>query len=417
MNKLSKKWAIIIGAAAAVMIVLIVILNLYGNAKKHEKDALAAMANDTNRQLYALKETEITNKGNIDKNITLTHFYAHDADIEKSDVVKTDDNDGVRIDLKKRTNFDIQTEELKQQANIMLLLIPDLEFVEYQLDGKMHRTWRQFGEESGGNIFVVPSDEELKQHVEDGYKFQAYMDEIRPLFTGQGLSEAVGKYLSAHSTKADANAEFCTTAHNIVSAISKDGKYEVYALVSYGEYRFMNGNLVRLTELNVKPAVFTFVKNDKQYYDFLHVDLPSFASTTEEAIQKMYIKETATNVLNNLEIFKTGLLAQEEEAAKKYLEGIGRTAKIGTRSEFTFDSIESQGVSAEAADKILADQQLLLYPMWIGNQEFVQDGVRYIYETSYNKSDDTLVFRKMDYLTKKVQEEWKVSAATGDYVG
>ncbi len=417
MNKLSKKWAIVIGAAAMVMIVVIIILNLSGKAKERDAEAIEAMANDTNRKLYALKETELTNKSDIDKIIALTQFYVHDADIEKIDIVKTDDHDGVQIYLVKKTNFDVQTEELKQQANITLLLVPDLEYVEYQLNGKTHRTWRQFGEESGGNIFVVPSDAELKQHVEDGYKFQAYMDEIRPLYTGQGLSEAIGKYLSANSTQSDPNAEFCTTAHNIISAIAKDGKYEVYALVSYGEYRFMNGNLVRLTELNVKPTVFTFVKNSKEYYDFVHADFPTFASDTEDAVRKMYIRTTAENVMKNMEIFKTGLLTQEKEAAEKYLKAIGRNAVVGTRSDFTFDSIESQGVSEEAAGKILADQKLLLYPMWIGNQEFVQDGVRYVYETSYNKSDDTLLFRKIDYLTKKNLEEWKVSAATGEYIG
>ncbi len=417
MNQFSKKWTIVLGVVAAILVATIVLGNVNGKTKKHEAESIAAMTSDTNRKLYAFKETELDNESDIRNIIALTTFYAHDADVEEIDIIKTNDHDGAEIKLVKKTNFDVQTEELKQQATILLLLVPDLEYVEYQLDGKMHRTWRQFGEESDGNIFVAPTDAELAKHVEDGYQFQAYMDKLRPLFTGQSLSEAVEKYLSMHSTKSDPNAEFCTTAHNIVSAIEKDGKYEVYALVTYGEYRFMNGNLVRLTELNIKPTIFTLVKNSKQYYDFEHVDFPPFATDTAEAIHMMYIKETAANVLKNLETFKTGLLAQEKESAGKYTKSMDRRVNIGTKSDFTFDLIESQGVSKEVTNKILADQNLLLYPMWIGNQELVQDGVRYVYETSYNKSDDTLLFRKMDYFTQKVLEERKVSATTGDYVG
>ena len=55
--------------------------------------------------------------------------------------------------------------------------------------------------------------------------------------------------------------------------------------------------------------------------------------------------------------------------------------------------------------------------MWVGTQEFIEDGKRFVYETSYEEGNSSVAFKKYDYETKQTVEEFKVSVADGNFLG
>ena len=108
---------------------------------------------------------------------------------------------------------------------------------------------------------------------------------------------------------------------------------------------------------------------------------------------------------------------QERKQAQEYLKELGRNGKTGKFSDFSYAYLSAMGVSDNVVNSITANQQLLSYPLWVGTQEFIENGKRYVYETAYAEGDTEIVFKKYGYETKETVEEVKISAADGTVTG
>lgn len=82
------------------------------------------------------------------------------------------------------------------------------------------------------------------------------------------------------------------------------------------------------------------------------------------------------------------------------MDSIGRTAVIG---EYRDLEIEYPDISSENLDLIF--KRYWEYPRWIGTEEKIEDGVRYVYETQWKNygNNDSMV-----YLTKYVYDTGEI---------
>lgn len=419
MKKIGKvTWMIIGGVLAALVAVAIIVgVVMHNNAKKHEEASVAAMSSDIYRKLYAMKGTKLKEKDKITEIRSLTAYYGHNTDVANAEIKKDGKNDGMVISLVKKGNYRLQSNEMEQQAMVLLALVPELDFVEYVIKDETYRKWQQYGEESGGQVFVAEDDKKMKEYTKDGYTFQAFMDKIRPVYDGQSLHEAVGELLQAKTKEIYGDEECAVESHRIVSALGKDGKTHVSVLTTTGAFRFMNGNLIRLDKMNIEPAVMVLVKNAAGNYEVEYADYANIGIEGEEAIRQLFVKQTADNVLGTMETFRQDLANQEKQAAADYAASLSRTCEVGTFAEFPVEYLDKKVANTDVMDKILVDPKLMPYPIFIGNQEYLENGTRYVYETAFREEDATILFKKYDFKTKETKEEFKVSAQTGDYIG
>ena len=61
----------------------------------------------------------------------------------------------------------------------------------------------------------------------------------------------------------------------------------------------------------------------------------------------------------------------------------------------------------------MAEKGYANYPYWIGTQERIEDGVRYVYEMNYTKDSNPIVLEKYNYDTREVVEKIRINSLNG----
>ena len=115
-------------------------------------------------------------------------------------------------------------------------------------------------------------------------------------------------------------------------------------------------------------------------------------------LKKMFPKSCVNDVLNLSDKNEKSINEQQKEYAKSYLKSIGREATVGTMSDFEYPLLTDMGVSVDVSNRmdyyILKNEQ---YPYWIGNKELIENGIRYVYQMDYNKSENKIIYTKYEY--------------------
>lgn len=413
-TKLKKGIAI---AAAVAMTAGIAAAIYIGAASRRENRSAEDITFAPYRQLYTLKATKLKDLEKVNSIIGLTTFYSENARIVNQEQATDGNKKGLVFELEETRAYPIQSKECRQQATVLLALIPKLDFVEYKMNGEVYRRYQQYGEESRGKVFVLADDKGFSANLKSGSDFAAFMDQVRPAYESQSVHEAAGKAILAELNGKFSGGEFGAEGHTIMSAETVNGKTRACAVLAFGSYRFINDNFVRIEGETITPAVLTFQVNDKGNYMFEHAEFAIEGMKYEDAVNEMFVKETAERTLANHERILQQLENDEKQQAQNYLKQLGRNSKIGKFSDFPATYLSKVGVSSEAANAILENDKLLSYPMWVGTQEFIEDGKRFVYETSYEEGNSSVAFKKYDYETKQTVEEFKVSVADGNFLG
>lgn len=412
-----KKFTIIIVVIAVLAVAGIIAAVCVAVSNYRMKQSAAEIHYVPYRTLFTLQDTSLKNTDDVNAIIDLTTYYAYNANITKQERITEQDRQGMLFELEQVGIFPIQSEECRQQAMVLLTLIPDLDFVEYKTDGDTYRRYQQYGEESGRTVFVTESDEAVSAYLENGASFAAFMEQLRPSYESQSISETLGKAILAKFDGTYSGGEFGAEGHTVMSAEIVNGKTRACTVMRYGAYRFINGNFVRIEGRELEPVVFYLGTNDQGNYMLEHIDFANEGVEYEDAVNEMFVKETATRTLENQENIESQLKQQETQQAEAYLKQLGRKSKIGIFADFPVVFLSQKGVANDVVNAILGNEALLSYPMWVGTQEFLEDGKRYVYETSYEEGDSVIVFQKYDYETKEIVEEIKVSATDANVVG
>lgn len=181
--------------------------------------------------------------------------------------------------------------------------------------------------------------------------------------------------------------ETATEGHIILDSKESGELLSLYTIASYGAFGFENDIFTKISGSGAIPTVMVFEKYDNGEYVLKEYKEPMDGEGYADSIKKMFPKELwdkvfATDKYSELSI-------QQENQAKKYLEKIGRVAKVSA------DTIERKlsNINVEASNKLFSeltknDNFLNHCPYWLGTKEFIENGNRYRYETSQSKTND-----------------------------
>lgn len=216
------------------------------------------------------------------------------------------------------------------------------------------------------------------------------------------LSNNQGKYLDGECT---------AEGHIILGSEVKDNETLVYVLTMYGEYGFQDDNFVKVSGSGTIPAVIVFSEDG----NLSKINWPEDGSKYAESIKDMFPKAYHNRVLSIKDKDTEELEKQERIYAQDYLSKIGREAKIGDYGDFEHPLLTHMGVSVQVSN-ILISKNYSNYPHWIGNQEKIEDGIRYVYEMNYDKNNDQIFLEKYNYETKEIIEKIRINSLNGDEI-
>ncbi|MEA1960712.1 MAG: M56 family metallopeptidase [Bacillota bacterium] len=179
-----------------------------------------------------------------------------------------------------------------------------------------------------------------------------------------------------------------TEGHLILDTVEKDGIITVYTIASTGWFGFENGIFTKVSGSGAIPSVMIFSKNDKGEYDLLEYKLPEDGEGYGDSLKELFPKKLHNKVFYADKLYPE-LMKMQEEQATRYLQSIGRKAKV------TAEHVDKKlaDINVQASNKLTAeytkyDELLNNCPYWLGTREQIEDGIRYTYQKSQSKTSD-----------------------------
>lgn len=219
------------------------------------------------------------------------------------------------------------------------------------------------------------------------------------------ISKAVKQAIKSKSYELRSG-ELLTEAHIILEAKDENGIIRVYTIASMHWFSFINGIFTGFSGSGPTPTVITFKKNDQGNYSLLKYEEETSGYGGIESIKKLFPKNLWNQAMSS-EQYRQELDRQEKSQAKEYLNSIGRLAKVSTIPT----NLISFPIGAIAANNLLMisvhDHFLNECPTWLGTREQIENGIRYIYESSYSKNcdgHDLITFRKIEYGGRVIEQ-------------
>ena len=196
----------------------------------------------------------------------------------------------------------------------------------------------------------------------------------------QTFDAAVSSALLSDEIKGQyAEGECAAEGHIILgSEETADGVVKVYALTMTGNYGFINDNFEKVSGTGIIPAVIT-LREQAGSYESEGIEFPLDGSLYAGSVKEMFPAQYVERAMKQDDADRTELQQQESAYAAAYLKKIGREAAIGDHRDFEHVLLTELGVSVEASNRIVEMKELGDYPYWVGTQEYLRDGVRYIY--------------------------------------
>lgn len=154
----------------------------------------------------------------------------------------------------------------------------------------------------------------------------------------------------------------------------------VYAIATVSQYGFQNGIFTPVSGSGAIPTVLTLVKNQEGEYACVKWEQPMDGAYYISSLEELFPQSLWSKV-KHADQYYEGLVGQKEAYAEAYLKQIGREAKIQEHVETILPDLP-----VEVSNLLL--ELRWEYPYWIGTEERIEDGVRYIYETKQEKTGD-----------------------------
>jgi hypothetical protein len=201
------------------------------------------------------------------------------------------------------------------------------------------------------------------------------------------IDDAVSRAIKGQSTSY-ASGETATEGHIILETEVKDGNTIVYTIASYGGFGFENGIFTKVSGSGAIPTVITFSQDENGEYSLLEYKEPLDGSGYLDSIKKLFPRHLHSRVLSVHDDYPA-LSKQQEAQAEEYLISIGRNSLV---SAAHVDK-KLADIDVQASNKLFSEftkynSFLNNCPYWLGTREKVENGVRYIYETSQSKTSD-----------------------------
>ncbi|MEA4815226.1 MAG: M56 family metallopeptidase [Oscillospiraceae bacterium] len=259
----------------------------------------------------------------------------------------------------------------------------------------------------------------IELYDNDGKTSMAYLATEDGGMTWQWKDSPLDEALSAAFLKDNKTShirgECVGEGHIILGSETLSGVTKVYTLTMYGEYGFEDGNFVKVSGTGIIPAVFTFTDSGDGLV-CTEILYPEDGSAYAKSIKKMFPSEYQERALQPSDGDMQDLVSQERAYAASYLKEIGRDATIGDYGDFEHTLLTDVGVPVGVSNSIINNPLFSDYPIWIGNREKLENGVRYVYQVSYDKTATEIVFTKYEYDTNKIVECTRKNYITGQII-
>lgn len=228
------------------------------------------------------------------------------------------------------------------------------------------------------------------------------------------LSRLTGEAVLSDNADIYYEGECCGEGHTVLGSRITGDRLKVYALTMFGNYGFQNGMFVKISGSGVIPAVLTFEK-DGADYTLLEIEYPRDGAEYVRSIKRMFPLKYRYAALHGDSAYN-GLAAQELSYAEAYLRSIGRKAEIGEYRDLDVVLLTDLGVSVEVSNRLCCDKSLGEYPYWIGTNEVLRDGKRYVRSLSYDEPAGQIVYQTVEEESGTVMESFVFDASTGEKI-
>ncbi len=227
------------------------------------------------------------------------------------------------------------------------------------------------------------------------------------------LDKAVSKAILDINSEGKWLGECPAEGHVIFGTKESKGIVTVYMIERYSNYGFEDGWFIGKSG-HIIPAVMRFEVKDGQY-TFLDVEYAQDGSRYTSSIKRMFPKIYEGRALSPTDSDNKKMREQLEGYAKAYLDSIGRTEPIGTYSDLNTVLLTDVGVSVDVSNKLLG-LKVNYDTGKIGYFEQIEDGVRYVYRTSYFPENNLIAYTKEVYGTGEIKEKIEVNSMTGNVI-
>jgi beta-lactamase regulating signal transducer with metallopeptidase domain len=214
-------------------------------------------------------------------------------------------------------------------------------------------------------------------------------------YKSKNINEAISQAIITYSHKYLVG-ETTTEGHFILDTVEKNGTVKVFSITSTGAFGFENGIFTKVSGSGAVPTVMSFTKDEIGEYSLLEYQEPEDGAGYTDSLKKMFPISLMAKV-TDADKYYSDLIKQQEVQAEEYLQRIGRTAKVNSAP------VEKKlaEINTDASNlfiEIAKDNSLLSNCLKsLGTRERIENGTRYIYETSQSKTSDghdLIVFRK-----------------------
>lgn len=192
--------------------------------------------------------------------------------------------------------------------------------------------------------------------------------------------------------------EVSTEGHVILDIKEKGKIVKVYTIASCGNFGFENNIFTKISGSGAIPTLMIFSKNENGQYSLIEYKEPEDGSGYTDSIEKMFPSRLQDEVQSTSK-YDSDLSKQQKLQATEYLKNIGKTPKVSE----AYVEKKLIDINVEASNKLFTE--LTKYnsflnncPYWIGTREKIENGSRYIYETSQSKTSDgydLIIFKKV----------------------
>ena len=188
-----------------------------------------------------------------------------------------------------------------------------------------------------------------------------------------------------------------------------------YVLATYGQYQFVDDLFIVASGCGPIPTVITFQVNQDGSYTMLNYQEPEDGAMYEPSIKELFplrLWNRCFDAEGNSTVHNV-LRIQQDQYAEAYLSSIGREAEIGDYGDLNQPLLTDLGVSVEVSNRLDESKLLGNYPLGVGQQEQVEDGVRYVYRQDYDEQKQLISFTKSNYDTGEIVERFCFDATDG----
>ena len=232
-----------------------------------------------------------------------------------------------------------------------------------------------------------------------------------------GMDNAIHEAILKDNEEGNWSGECATEGHVVYGCEQKGGTWKVYLYHGFERYGFINGYFTDVAG-HWMCAVLTMEQiDDLPRYICKQIDYPRDGSENASSIKRLFPKKLEPRALNPTQSDSDEVMRQCEAQAKAYLDSIGREAAVVPYQQL---HLQLPNLTAEVSNKLTNELGRMegLYELTLGTREQLENGVRYVYRTSYFEAQNELLFTKerYDYDRQEVVEAYLADTRTGEWL-